>query len=777
MAVVTAAQGLAAALASLAPRGERAVIEFAAAAPEPEARPNDLADLLAEEIDEWPADSWLVIDEYEGLVGHSAAESFVLRFIQRTGPRVLITSRERPSWVAPRQLLYGEALEIGRHALAMTVDEAADVLRNARSEAAGIVALADGWPAVIGLAALLPTMGPRAASPLPDELYDFLAQELYERLSPSTKQQLPWLAVPATFDRSLAEQMLGFEIADLVIRDAYAAGFISIRDDNELEMHPLARTFLGRKLGSPLPDQEEVRRRICCLVRAARWDEAFEAVRRFRAAEVLPELIRESFDAMLSQGRLSTLAEWADWGEREAGIEAPELSLVRAETALRRGDWRLAEALAVSTVGTSSEKPVIARALLCAGLAVNLLDEVARAKTYFARSVELDDSPIVQRTALWGNFLASTVENDDGWQAALQRLEEARDSSPTHLVRLQQARMIGAFREGGLDSAAYTGLATEPLLEHVSDPIVRTGFLNSLADILVMAGNYKEAERVANRELQEAARFHLEFVVPNATLSIAAAKCGEGRYTASLALIERAERTDRDRDPFVSTNCVGLRVRVHLSLRNMDQALRAAGHLSVGARSDIQSEVCAVIAFACARSGLVDEALRNLAIAQRCTWFAGTRVFIAATEAALAEKASGSIRPPLANAFAEEVERTGHLDSAVCVLRAWPLLAESLRSTSNRHVLASTAQASNDRTLAAAAGIDARSSMRSLELSHREIEVLELVAQGLRNAQIAQRLVISDKTVKTHLQHVYDKLEVGSRTEAVARARERGLLD
>jgi ATP/maltotriose-dependent transcriptional regulator MalT len=66
--------------------------------------------------------------------------------------------------------------------------------------------------------------------------------------------------------------------------------------------------------------------------------------------------------------------------------------------------------------------------------------------------------------------------------------------------------------------------------------------------------------------------------------------------------------------------------------------------------------------------------------------------------------------------------------------------------------------------------------VRAVDLSPRETDVLELVAQGLRNAQIAQRLVISDKTVKTHLQHIYDKLDVGSRTEAVARARERGLL-
>ena len=775
--VVTAAQGLANGIARIAPRAERAVLEFTAASPEPETRPDDLADLLGQEIDEWPADSWLVIDEYEALGRDSPAERVVSRFIQRTAPRVLITSRERPSWVAPRQLLYGEALEVGRHALAMTIDEAAHVLRNAPNEAAGIVALADGWPAVIGLAAFLPNMGQTEAAPVPEELYDFLAQELYERLDATTKAQLPWLAVPGTFDRRLAHDMLGAETADAVIRDAFAAGFISVRDEAEFEIHPLARSFLQRKLISPPTDRDEARRRIRRLVEAGRWDDAFEALRRFQTAELLPELIRGSFDSMIVQGRLSTLAKWTDWADASAGADAPEISLVRAETALRRGDWRLAETLAASCVATSSDNRVIARALLCAGLAVNLLDEVARAKNYFARAAELDESPMVQRAALWGHFLASTVESDDGWQAALRRLEEARDPSPSHLVRVQQARMIGAVREGGIGLAASTGLATEPLLDHVRDPIVRSGFLNSLADILVMAGTYAEAERVANRELREAERFRLEFVLPNALATLAAAKCGEGRYTASLGLLDRAERTDQTADSFVRTNRVGLRVRVHLSVRNLEQALKSAAQLEVGARDDIHSEVCAVIGFAHALAGAEADARHYLDIARECTWFAGTRVFIAATEAALVAHVDRSIDRRSIRTFASEVVRTGHLDSAVCVLRASPLLTESLKASDSGGVLVLAARASKDRGLAVAAGIEASATPRGFALSQREIEVLELVAQGLRNAQIAKRLVISDKTVKTHLQHIYEKLDVSSRTEAVTRARERGMLD
>lgn len=52
------------------------------------------------------------------------------------------------------------------------------------------------------------------------------------------------------------------------------------------------------------------------------------------------------------------------------------------------------------------------------------------------------------------------------------------------------------------------------------------------------------------------------------------------------------------------------------------------------------------------------------------------------------------------------------------------------------------------------------------ELSEREAEVLGLVAQGLTNTQIAQRLSVSDNTVKFHLQNIYQKLQVGNRTEA-----------
>lgn len=61
-------------------------------------------------------------------------------------------------------------------------------------------------------------------------------------------------------------------------------------------------------------------------------------------------------------------------------------------------------------------------------------------------------------------------------------------------------------------------------------------------------------------------------------------------------------------------------------------------------------------------------------------------------------------------------------------------------------------------------------------ISKRELEVLELMAAGLSNQEIADRLFVSMNTVKTHASNLFVKLDVGRRTQAVSRAREIGLL-
>ena len=63
-----------------------------------------------------------------------------------------------------------------------------------------------------------------------------------------------------------------------------------------------------------------------------------------------------------------------------------------------------------------------------------------------------------------------------------------------------------------------------------------------------------------------------------------------------------------------------------------------------------------------------------------------------------------------------------------------------------------------------------------VSLSTREIDVLQLVAAGRSNSEVAASLFISETTVKSHLAHIFTKLGVASRTAAVSAARERGIL-
>jgi DNA-binding CsgD family transcriptional regulator len=64
----------------------------------------------------------------------------------------------------------------------------------------------------------------------------------------------------------------------------------------------------------------------------------------------------------------------------------------------------------------------------------------------------------------------------------------------------------------------------------------------------------------------------------------------------------------------------------------------------------------------------------------------------------------------------------------------------------------------------------------SLGITEREFEVLKLLAAGRSNKEIAQALVVSPNTVKTHVARLFEKLEAARRTEAILKARELGLI-
>jgi DNA-binding CsgD family transcriptional regulator len=66
--------------------------------------------------------------------------------------------------------------------------------------------------------------------------------------------------------------------------------------------------------------------------------------------------------------------------------------------------------------------------------------------------------------------------------------------------------------------------------------------------------------------------------------------------------------------------------------------------------------------------------------------------------------------------------------------------------------------------------------VRDLGITKREFEILELIAQGMSNREIAEKLFVSENTVKTHSSRLLDKLSAKRRTQAVQIAKEMGLI-
>ena len=68
------------------------------------------------------------------------------------------------------------------------------------------------------------------------------------------------------------------------------------------------------------------------------------------------------------------------------------------------------------------------------------------------------------------------------------------------------------------------------------------------------------------------------------------------------------------------------------------------------------------------------------------------------------------------------------------------------------------------------------SKLRELGLTQREHEILGLIAEGLSNREIGERLFVSENTVKTHSSRLFDKMDVSRRTQAAEKGRDLGLI-
>jgi DNA-binding NarL/FixJ family response regulator len=155
-------------------------------------------------------------------------------------------------------------------------------------------------------------------------------------------------------------------------------------------------------------------------------------------------------------------------------------------------------------------------------------------------------------------------------------------------------------------------------------------------------------------------------------------------------------------------------------------------------------------------------------IAENSTTAVEVRVLAQAVRAVVA---AADAEAALGSRLLDLAHELGAWDPVVVALRSSRTLSDLLSTLDDaRPQLELLYQRSNDAGLARRAGFRTRSSKPPGEiLSPREMEVLQLLARGLRNREIAKALVISDSTTKVHVRHVLEKMGVRTRTEAVAR--------
>ena len=225
-----------------------------------------------------------------------------------------------------------------------------------------------------------------------------------------------------------------------------------------------------------------------------------------------------------------------------------------------------------------------------------------------------------------------------------------------------------------------------------------------------------------------------------------------------------------------------LRVRVQLAAGDLQGAGRWADQLEQSDGSDLHGDIyrltLARVRFAQQRWADVERLLAGVTT----DITAGSQI-ARQLEAnlLLAAAAAGQGHLPEALALIESslalAEPEGYIRAFLEVGEpARDLLAAYLRSADPAHKRFAQALLSAFSPVRPASSADARPAGMIEPLSPRELEVLNLMVLGRTNLEIARQLVVAPGTVKAHSASIYRKLDVANRTEAVARARQLGLL-
>ena len=646
--------------------------------------------------------------------------------------------------------------------------EARQLLTQRSADVGELVELARGWPAVLGLASV-------ASCPPPDltatpHLYRFFAEEIYQRIDPQDREALCELALFGVSSSRTAIQTLYPEHSERVVHAGVDHGFLTERPDGTLEMHPLLRSFLERKLmeGRREAIRVTASRALEALIEHELWDDAFVVIQRVAAFDLLPRLVDAAMDHLLAAGRTPTLRTWVS----HAPEDEPIIRLAAAQLAFRDGRLHEAEVLAeIAARSPGVADDVRARAHLVAARAAHVASREEQAGALYALAGASAVSPTLKRMAALGELIVAVELEREDAPALLTSLEQGDILDPGERLVLADRR-LSLETHYGLRVNLEAARAAKQLLPHVADPLARTSFRNVYGYTLAVSGHFAEAQEVTEEQLRDAEHHRLDFVFPYAYIVQALAFCGLRNYVEAEELLDEAEqRAVRGGDRTAYHVAWAVRSRLYIAQGAYDLVLGRSMDLDRDLTQQLSSEVKSGYALAFAGIGHVEHARDVATAAQSASIGVETRICSQLAHAVAAIRDSDpQAALEHARSALEGATTSGMIEAFVCGYRGAPEVIVALLRDSALHPELSRILTLSGDAEVVDSSTGARLDRSVLALSPREKEVLSLLAQGMSNPEIGQVLFISPVTVKVHVRHIFEKLGVRSRAAAALRA-------
>ena len=736
----------------------------------------DEATLLSD-LGRWSTSAWVFLDDFCRLPTPQT-DALLDRLLTASSPSLTwwLGARRRPACNWPRLLLDDELLEGGTE-LAFTLEEIQQLLPLGQSPDS-VLQFSAGWCAGVRIA-LLGDGHPQKT------LLDYLQHELFSTLPPELTEAWRVLAHMPRFNPGLCEHLFGFGDGDHYLRELQALGaFIQPWDDTEwLQVFPpLARLIRD----DPWPAKRSWHRRACQWFTAEQdWQAAFEHALLAEEYEVAVSLLQHfSFEDLFRQQNAVLLLRLHEQHGEELMLGSAQLVGLVTAALLFAGRFDQA-AQCIDQLARFAPQPtaVQQRSLLARwqaqwGWLLHLGGDAERSREHFLEALqalpdsawtsrlmclsgltqqallrgELDVAQALSREALClarahGSLLLEALLELDHAQLLEQRGAPYRAQSLLENVqamllkqRLKAGPLVGrialrrghlALRQGQDSLAAECFESGMKMCLHSQDKRVLYGFLG-LALLAANRGDYAGAFV----QLREAERLMQQRQVPDTV------------YRAVLLLVSGHFWLQQGRAELT----VEAMRRVLRHFRGPQAKQAPPATLELIPRLEYLL-VLAEVKLGCAEQPVARMTALLEAAHQRGMLCLETELHLVLGEVAWQVGDPGQARRSLQTGL--ELAARCQVQQAIRELR--------LRSPGLLSELGMEPQA-------------AVSGTAENPLSQRELEVLQLIALGNSNLEIADRLFISLHTVKTHARRIHSKLGVERRTQAVAKAKTLGLM-